>query len=284
MIRLRLLALACLPQHALSRVVYFLARRHTRLKDPLVRWFIRHYGVDMREAAEPDPGAYATFNAFFTRALRPGSRPLAGDADTLVSPVDGRLARSGPIEAGALFQAKGIDYPAAALLGDADWAPVFDQGFFATLYLAPGDYHRVHLPLAGRLRRMVHVPGRLYPVAPWAVDGIPGLFTRNERVTALFDTTHGPMAVVLVGALNVGAIETTWAGPITPPRGRVPATTDYPAGPAWDFARGAEIGRFNLGSTVIVLLARRPASANPPAPAAPVRVGEALATLGVAAG
>ena len=274
--RARALALSCLPQHALSRLVLRLTRLHTRLKNPLARWFIRAYGVDMSEAAEPDPTAYPSFNAFFTRPLRAGVRPPAGDEDTLVSPVDGRVSQSGAIEAGRLYQAKGIDYALTALLGgDEDAAGRFAGGAFATLYLAPGDYHRIHMPLAGELRSMSHVPGRLFSVAPWTVSTVDGLFARNERVVALFDTDHGPLGLVLVGAINVAAIETVWAGLVTPPRGRRVTTTAYDGdGPRLD--RGAEMGRFNMGSTVIVLVPASMSLSDVPPPGGRVRLGQRL--------
>lgn len=282
--RLRALALGCLPQHAVSRVLYRLTRLHTRTKDPLVRWFVRRFGVDMGEAAEPDPGAYTTFNEFFVRALRPGVRPLEGGEETLVSPVDGRVSRIGSIDGDRLIQAKGIDYSLLALVGDdSGFAAAFAGGGFATLYLAPGDYHRVHMPLAGRLARMVYVPGRLYSVAPWTVATIRGLFTRNERVCALFDTAHGPLGVVLVGAINVAAIETVWAGLVTPPRGRR-VTHWYHEADAPQLARGEEMGRFNMGSTVIVLAPAGTSWDGERAPGDRVRVGQRLGVAAAAAG
>lgn len=274
--RARAMLLACLPQHAVSRVTLRLTRLRTRLKDPVVRWFIRAYGADMSEAAEPDPAAYPTFNAFFTRGLRPGARPLAPGELTPVSPVDGRVSRAGTIEAGRLYQAKGIDYDLTGLLGgDARDAEPFLNGSFATLYLAPGDYHRIHMPLRGRLRRMCHVPGRLWSVAPWTVRSIPGLFARNERVVTLFETDRGPLGLVLVGAINVAAIETVWAGLVTPPRAHGVVCTDYGRdGPAID--RGSEMGRFNMGSTVIVLTPPGVELDQVPAAGERVRVGQAL--------
>lgn len=270
--------LGCLPQHAVSRLTLRLTRLRTRLKNPIVRWFIRAYDADMDEAAETDPAAYPTFNAFFTRPLRAGVRPIAGDEGTPVSPVDGRVSQAGRIEAGRLYQAKGIDYDLVDLLGgDPRDAEPFLGGAFATLYLAPGDYHRIHMPLAGRLRRMCHVPGRLWSVAPWTVRSIPGLFARNERVVALFDTDRGPLGLVLVGAINVAAIETVWAGLVTPPRGRSVIHTGYgDNGPR--IGRGSEMGRFNMGSTVIVLAPPGVELDNVPAPGARVRVGMALAS------
>lgn len=275
--RLRVLLLACLPQHAVSRLTLRLTRLRTRLKNPIVRWFIRTYGADMTEAAEPDPAAYPSFNAFFTRPLRPGVRPIAGDEGTPVSPVDGRVSQAGRIEAGRLYQAKGIDYGLVDLLGgDPRDAEMFMDGAFATLYLAPGDYHRIHMPLGGKLRRMCHVPGRLWSVAPWTVRSVRGLFARNERVVALFDTDRGPLGLVLVGAINVAAIETVWAGLVTPPRARGVIHTEYgDRGPR--LQRGSEMGRFNMGSTVIVLTPPGVALDNVPPPGERVRVGMELA-------
>jgi len=277
--RLRLWLFTCLPQHALSRVVFHLTRVRTRLKDPLVRWFIRRYGVDMREAADPDPAAYASFNEFFTRPLRAGARPLPGDDASVVSPVDGRISQIGRITEGAIIQAKGIDYTAAALLGGSDLARDFADGSFATLYLAPGDYHRIHMPLAGRLQQMVHVPGRLYSVAPWTVAGLPGLFTRNERVCTIFSTAHGPLAMAWVGAINVAAIETVWSGLVTPPRGRRIRRTDYTSSTPVELDRGAEAGRFNMGSTVILLLAHGVTWDAGLLPGERVRMGQRLARI-----
>lgn len=250
-----------LPHHFLSRIVL----RLTRLRaGPLKTWAIRLvvwiYGADLSEAVEPDPRAYPHFNAFFTRALRPGARPIAEGAGEVVCPVDGAVSEIGEIEDGRLVQAKGIGYSLEALLGGEDEGgfpgpAAFRNGSFATLYLSPRDYHRVHMPLAGRLTGMVHVPGRLFSVQPPIVRALPGLFTRNERVATLFETEAGPMAVVLVGAIFVAAIETVWAGLVTPPRGREVTRIAYPrpGGEPVALARGAEMGRFNMGSTVIVL-------------------------------
>jgi len=276
--RLRCALLACLPHHPLSRVVYRLTRVRSRAHVPITRRFIRLYGVNMSEAETSDPAAFTHFNAFFTRALRDGARPQQGDEDTLTSPVDGRVSHMGVIAGDRVIQAKGIDYSLTTLLGgERELARLFHDHGFATLYLAPGDYHRIHMPLAGRLQRMIHVPGRLYSVADWTVRTIPGVFTRNERVCCLFETAHGPLGLVLVGAINVAAIETTWAGLVTPPRGRHVASRTYEAPNAPALRRGEEMGRFNMGSTVVVLAppgyewnASRPAGTA-------VRVGEALA-------
>jgi phosphatidylserine decarboxylase len=248
--RLFVLSQKLLPQHGVSRLVH----RFARIRRPWVRrWSIRLfrklYDVDLDEAAEPDPEAYPSFNAFFTRALGPGARPLAGGDDTVVCPADGTLSQAGRIEAGRLFQAKGHHYGAPELLADPVRASAYESGWFATVYLAPSDYHRVHMPHDGRLVAMSHVPGALYSVNAVTTRHVPRLFTRNERVVCHFETAHGPMAVVLVGAINVGSIATVWAGEV---RGRRDGATH------WHYeglrlARGDELGRFNLGSTVIVL-------------------------------
>lgn len=246
-----------LPQHGISRLVHRIsrARRVPGLR-PMMRWFVGRYGVRLDEAAQPDLDAYPDFNSFFTRALRDGVRPLPEDPNLPCSPVDGYVSQVGRIRAGRLFQAKGQLFSLQELLGgDEQRAAPFQDGDFATLYLSPGDYHRIHMPLSGRLQEMVHVPGKLFSVAPVCVREIPRLFARNERVACVFDTDLGPMAVVMVGAINVGSIETVWAGEITPPRGKQIIATRYPQQGAQSTTldRGAELGRFNLGSTVIVL-------------------------------
>ena len=210
-----------LPHHWISRLVYFLTRRRSRLRLPAMRWFIRHFRVDMDEAEHTDPRAYPTFNAFFTRRLKDGARTIDPDPGTITSPVDGRVSQAGACDRRRLLQAKGMEYSVAELLGARqDLADLFDGGQFATLYLSPRDYHRIHMPLRGRLIETLYVPGRLFSVAPHTVASLPNLFTRNERVAALFETSTGPMAIVLVGAINVAAIETVWSGLVTPPRGR----------------------------------------------------------------
>ena len=251
---LKTLPLYPLPHHAISRVVLRATRWRTGWwKALLIRLFIRAFRVDMSEALDPDPGHYASFNAFFTRPLRPGARPLSEDEGEIVSPADGTVSRIGDLTGNRLVQAKGRDYTSLELLGgDAALADRFRSGHFATVYLSPRDYHRVHMPASGRLRRMIHVPGRLFSVAPHTVRAVPELFARNERVVAVFDTAHGPMAVILVGAICVASIETAWAGVVTPPRGRRVSATAYgDDGPV--FRRGDEIGRFNMGSTVIAM-------------------------------
>lgn len=252
--RLRCTLLACIPHHAVSRAIFRLTRIRNRAWIPVARWFAHRYGVDMSEAETTDIAEFAHFNAFFTRALRPGARPQQGNGDTLTSPIDGRISQAATIENQRLIQAKGIHYSLIDLLGgDAGLAGGFAGHDFATLYLAPGDYHRIHMPLAGCLREMIYVPGRLYSVAEWTVRALPGVFTRNERVCCLFDTHKGPLGLVLVGAINVAAIETAWSGLVTPPRGRRVTRWSYEAGDAPRLGKGEEMGRFNMGSTVIVL-------------------------------
>ena len=246
------------PTHAGSRIVHWATRREARwFKDALIRRFLANFQVKLGEAVEPDPYAYASFNAFFTRALRDGMRPLPADPDAIASPVDGTCSQAGPIRNGRIFQAKGRDFSIVELLGGTpSVAAPFFNGSFATLYLAPRDYHRIHLPLDGTLRRMTHVPGRLFAVNPPAVRRIDQVFARNERVACLFDTAAGPMAVVMVGALFVGSIETVWAGEVTPPTRRAVTHWTYDGDDAPRFKRGDEIGRFNMGSTVILAFGR----------------------------
>ena len=216
----------------------------------VVRWF----RVDMSEAENPDPESYPTFSAFFTRPLRPGARPIAEGQDVLVCPADGTLSQIGGIRGDRIFQAKGYDYSLLGLLGGhRDWAQRLEGGAFATIYLSPRDYHRVHMPCDGRLRETMHVPGRLFSVNPITTALVPRLFCRNERVVCLFEGDLGPMALILVGAIFVGSMETVWAGRITPAGRRSPGPTDLGES-AVRLAKGAEMGRFNMGSTVILLV------------------------------
>lgn len=246
-----------LPHHAISRLVYRASRWRTPLTAALIRSFVRRFGVNLTEAAEPDPSAYPSFNAFFTRALRDDARPLPDDPAAWVSPCDGVLSQFGLAQSGNLIQAKGRDYTVAQLLGgDVALAELFAHSHYATIYLSPKDYHRVHMPLTGRLIQMIHVPGRLFSVSPATVQQVPELFARNERLVCVFETAAGPMALVLVGAINVAAIETVWAGLVTPPAGLAVTTRHYAGdtGMIIELARGQEMGRFNLGSTVVALL------------------------------
>jgi phosphatidylserine decarboxylase len=244
-----------LPQHRLSRLMYRLARcEWTPVKALLIQILLRAYRIDMHEAQDSDPRAYPHFNAFFTRALRPDARPLDPDPRAILSPVDGRVSQIGTITQDRLIQAKGRDYRIRDLLGgDARRAAAFEGGCFATLYLAPGDYHRIHMPLEGTLTWTQHVPGRLFSVNGITADLVPGLFTRNERVACGFDTPAGALVMVLVGAIFVGGIETVWAGEITPVGAAADSVGPREPTAAVCLARGAEMGRFNLGSTVILL-------------------------------
>jgi len=249
-----------LPHHLLSATMLRLTRvRFAAWKNWQMRWFIGRYGVDMSEAVQPDFSAYPHFNAFFTRELRADARPMPEDRDALLSPADGMVSEAGRIEANTLLQAKGCNYEVETLLGGAVSGADFSAGSFFTVYLSPRDYHRVHMPLSGILTAMRYVPGRLFSVNASTVTRVPGLFTRNERVVSLFATPeHGLLAVVLVGAMFVGCMEQTWCGVVTPPRGRAVVHSDYPTsgGQAVRLERGQEMGRFNMGSTVIVLSER----------------------------
>lgn len=245
-----------LPHHALSRLAGCVAECRVRwFKDAFIGRFARHYQVDMGEAQVEDLAAYEHFNAFFTRALKEGARPLDTTPGAVLSPADGGISQLGRIEHGRIFQAKGHSFSALELLGgDAERAAPFMGGEFATVYLSPRDYHRVHMPLAGTLREMVYVPGRLFSVNQTTAENVPELFARNERVVCLFDTERGPMAVVLVGAMIVASIETVWAGLVTPPKRELKTVRyDEAARGPIHLEAGAELGRFKLGSTAIVL-------------------------------
>lgn len=241
------------PKHLLSRLTGRLAESQIPwLKDRLIQTFIHHYSVDMSIAQEPNPVAYPSFNAFFTRALKAEARPIASGSDILVSPVDGCVSQVGNIHSGALFQAKGHHFSCAELLGAEQHARIFDQGRYITLYLSPKDYHRIHMPVTGRLKEMVYIPGKLFSVNPRSAAKIPQLFARNERVVALFETELGDMAVVLVGAMIVASIETVWAGKVTPAKTRQITSWRY-QDQKIILSKGEEMGRFLLGSTVILL-------------------------------
>ena len=266
-----------LPQQALTRAMGRLAGLEggawtTRA----IRAFIRRYGVDMSEAADPDPAAYPTFNQFFTRALRPGVRPMA--AAEWVSPVDGAVSQCGPLDGDRLLQAKGHHYTVTALLGgDQALAAHFQGGHFATIYLSPRDYHRIHMPGPGRLLRMVHVPGALFSVNPTTARGVPGLFARNERVVCVFEGAAGPWVLVLVGATIVGSMATAWHGVVNPPRPGQVREWSY-TDQNLSLAQGDEMGRFLLGSTVVLVWPRGPFHFEPGwLPGAPVRMGQAMA-------
>ena len=241
-----------LPQHGLSRLILAATRvRAAWFKNWTIRGFLKLYRVDMTEAAESDPYRYGSFNEFFTRALKAGVRPVANDDAAVASPVDGCVSEAGTIDRDRLLQAKGRYYGLTDLLAAQPWASRFEGGSYATIYLAPFNYHRVHMPLRGELKETVYVPGRLFSVNAVTARHVPALFARNERVLTLFDTgAIGQFAMVLVGALNVGSMATVWAGDITPAARRV--VTRIP-GPPTTLEKGAELGRFNMGSTVILL-------------------------------
>ena len=275
--RLAALPQYLLPKQALTALAGRLASaRAGRLTTALIRRFVARYRVDMSEAAQPDITRYACFNDFFTRALRPGIRPLA-DAP-VICPVDGAVSQLGAIEGDQIFQAKGHRYSTAALLGgDAALAARFEGGSFATIYLSPRDYHRIHMPCDGRLLRMEHVPGALFSVNPRTARAVPGLFARNERVVCLFDTPLGPLALVLVGATIVGSMATVWHGQVNPPRAGKPRRWDY-ADRQIRLRQGEEMGHFQLGSTVVLLFERGAVRfATDWAAERPVRLGQAMA-------
>ena len=269
-----------LPHRALSS----LARRLAYSANPaisrrLIDTVVAKFGVDLSEATESNPRAYPTFNAFFTRALRDGARIPDPDPRALLMPADGRISQCGQIEDGRIFQAKGRSFTTTELLGDETAAEPFANGLFATVYLSPRDYHRVHMPWTGTLRETVHVPGRLFSVGPAAVNGVPRLFARNERLVCHFDTSFGPMVSVMVGALLVSGVETVWSGEEIPHYGDRITRKDY-RGQGIQLERFAEMARFNYGSTVIVLLPPGVAEFAPQLGAeSPVQLGQALATL-----
>ena len=243
-----------LPHRLLSSAARKLAYSPSpRIKQWLIDTVTRKFGVDLGEAAQPDAKSYPTFNAFFTRALKPGARVADSDPRVLLMPADGRISQCGPIKDGRIFQAKGHSFTAAELLGDAEAAKPFENGLFATVYLSPKDYHRVHMPWTGTLRETVHVPGRLFSVGTAAVATVPRLFARNERLVCHFDTSFGPMASVMVGALLVSGVETVWSGVEIPRYGDAITRKDW-RGKGITLERFAEMARFNYGSTVIVLL------------------------------
>jgi len=268
-----------LPQHALTSLVYSLTRNRTPfIKNALISAFVRHFKPDMREAVEPNALAYASFNEFFTRPLRPDARPIETDASTLVSPVDGTISQIGALLDSSLLQAKGIYYSLDALLdGRQEYAALFANGLFATLYLAPFNYHRIHMPLTGRLRASWYVPGDLFSVNATTAASVAGLFARNERVVCIFENGPLTFGLILVGALFVGSMETVWHGQITPRRPRT--ACDLAPQPA-PLQRGLEMGRFNMGSTVILILPPGAAGWLPAFTAgSTIRVGQALARL-----
>ena len=275
--RLKVLPQYLLPKQALTRYAGWRASREWGLRTTrLIGGFVAKYGVDMSEAADPDIASYKSFNEFFTRALKPGARPMAS-AD-LVCPVDGAVSQFGAIRLDQIVQAKGHAYSTTALVGgDAGLARQFENGHFATIYLSPKDYHRIHLPCDGRLLRMIHVPGALFSVNPLTARGVPGLFARNERVVCVFESARGPFVLVLVGATIVGSMATVWHGAVNQRRVADVREWRYDDAPVV-LRQGDEMGRFMLGSTVVMLFPAGPLRFNPIwAPARSVRLGEAMA-------
>ena len=275
--RLAVLPQYFLPKQALTTLAgKFASARLGGLTTSVIRWFVGRYQVNMAEAANPDIASYASFNDFFTRALKDGARPLA--EASLICPVDGAISQFGPIAQDQVFQAKGHSYSTTALVGgDAALGARFENGHFATLYLSPRDYHRIHMPCAGELTRMIHVPGELFSVNPTTARGVPGLFARNERVVCVFESDQGPFVLVLVGATIVGSMATVWHGQVNPPRTGTLRQWDYAPGQV-RLQKGEEMGRFLLGSTVVMLFPQGPLQFNPAwAPARPIQLGEAMA-------
>lgn len=244
-----------LPHHLLSRLAGCVAECRWRwFKNPLIKWFVKFYQVNMSEAQISDPSAFANFNDFFTRALQEGARSFVGEPGSIACPVDGAISQIGDIEAGRIFQAKGHAFSSFDLLGGShSLAREFDGGKFTTIYLSPKDYHRIHMPVSGTLREMTYVPGKLFSVSPLTASQVPSLFARNERVVAIFDTEYGPMAMVLVGAMIVASIETVWAGLVTPPKRQL---QKFSYNDPIELKKGEEMGRFKLGSTVVLLFGK----------------------------
>lgn len=265
-----------LPHRALSRVVYWATRwTFAPWKNFLIQQIVRRYQVNMSDAAHSDPRIYPSFNAFFTRSLRVGARRPDHDPTALISPADGRISQAGAIVDGRIILAKGRDYTVEELLGSKPAAEPYRNGRFVTVYLSPRDYHRVHMPLTGTLRETVHVPGRIFSVAPFAVEAIPRLFARNERLVCHFEGENGPFAIIMVGAILVSSVATVWDGLVIPPYASSVRRKSF-AGRQITLERFAEMGRFNMGSTVIVLLPAGMAELDPLEQQQAVRLGERL--------
>lgn len=276
---LRSAPLYLLPHHLISRVIFKITRS-THFKNPLISGFIKLYKVDMSEALETDPHAYPTFNAFFTRALKKSARSVTARVEYVASPVDGTVSEFGAIKDGTLIQAKGRDYTVLELFGgDNSSSARYLNGSFLTIYLSPRDYHRVHMPLPGKLTSQTHVPGRLFSVAPHTVRSVKRVFARNERLVCQFENMFGGMSLVMVGAINVAAIETVWDGLVTPPAGREIVHVDYTNQKSVLLAKGDEMGRFNMGSTVILLFDQPVSWHKQLAPGKTVRMGQPLAMM-----
>ncbi len=266
-----------LPHHFLSRIMLRLTRSRGLFRRLFTPWFIRHFNIDMDQARQSDWRHYENFNQFFTRELKADARPVQGGEGDLICPVDGCVSQAGTIQTDRIFQAKGHDYSLAALLGgETSCSEAFTDGEFATLYLSPRDYHRIHMPLEGKLVEVIHVPGRLFSVNPATARTIPGLFARNERVVCIFETAIGPMAMVLVGAIFVASIETVWQGVVTPPAGKTVRRWDY-HDKNIVLKKAEEMGRFNMGSTVVLLFGKNRMQWDESIKAtAPVRMGQRL--------
>ncbi len=275
--RLAVLPQYLIPKQALTALAGKLASAEAgSLTTSVIRWFVGRYNVNMAEAANPDIANYKSFNEFFTRPLKDGARPFA-ESDFLC-PVDGAISQFGAIERDQIFQAKGHSYSTTALVGgDRELAAQFENGSFATLYLSPRDYHRIHMPCAGKLTRMIYVPGALFSVNPTTARGVPGLFARNERVVCVFESDFGPWVLTLVGATIVGSMATVWHGVVNPPRPGIIRDWRYDTSPAVNLEKGAEMGRFLLGSTVVMLFPKDTLAFNPDwAPARAIRMGETM--------
>ena len=273
-----------LPQHLLSRLVGKLAEcEHTGIKNFLIRQFMDQFGIRLDDAARQSRDDYKSFNDFFTRELRPGARPLDNASNSIVSPADGAVSQLGRIRDGRIFQAKGQDFTVTELLGgDETRASLFKNGEFATIYLSPRDYHRVHMPITGTLKEMVYVPGSLFSVNQTTAENVPRLFARNERLVAIFDTEVGPVAMVLVGAMIVAAIETVWSGRVTPPLRRL-SVVNYEDPQPVILNKGEEMGRFLLGSTVVLCFPENTLQWDRELESgSPVRMGKRIATIGAA--
>jgi phosphatidylserine decarboxylase len=270
-----------LPHHALSRMMRVLSRSKNKVwKNLFIKQIIRHYHVNMEEATEQNIEAYSCFNDFFIRALKSGIRPIAAAENAIACPADGAVSQAGDISGGKIFQAKGKTFNCTDLLGGSEErAKPFENGNYSTIYLAPKDYHRLHMPLTGKLIEMVHIPGRLFSVNAATAKSVPGLFARNERVACIFDTPAGPMALVLVGAIFVCSIETVWHGEVTPPTSKTTQSWQYQDN-APVLQKGEEMGRFNMGSTIIVLFGKdKIAWAENMAAGASVKLGQQIGTV-----
>ncbi|MDX2319193.1 MAG: archaetidylserine decarboxylase [Moritella sp.] len=280
--KLKVIAQYCFPQHGLSRLIgLFAAGAHGKLTTNVITWFIKRYNVNMDEAKHSDPAHFQTFNDFFTRELKEGVRPINADDNMLCQPVDGAVSQAGPITQGRIVQAKGHDYSVCELLGgDRQLANKFEDGDFATVYLSPRDYHRIHMPITGTLKEMIFAPGDLFSVNPLTAQNVPNLFARNERAIAIFDTEVGPFAMVLVGATIVASIETIWHGTVAPSKNKEIVRWTYENQAPIVIEKGAEMGRFKLGSTIVAVFAKDAIEfVDELQPTAPTMMGEAFARI-----